>query len=145
MVINQFDGAYRFLSNFASSPIVVGDKYYPTVEHYFQSMKTIVEQESEEIRTSEAPGRAKKLGRKCTLRPFWENIKDEIMMKGLRAKFARKDMSELLLATEDAELVEGNTWGDKYWGKDIYTDEGENKLGQMLVQIREELRNEESS
>lgn len=143
MKINSFDGAYGFLSNFASSPIVIEDKYYPTVEHYFQSMKTLDEAEAEEIRTAVSPGKSKRLGRRCTLRADWDEIKDEIMMTGLRAKFSRRDMQDSLLFTGDAILIEGNTWGDRYWGKDIYTDEGENRLGQLLMILREEIKNEE--
>ena len=143
MKIKEFAGSHRFLSNFANSSILVDEKYYPTVEHYFQANKTIVEAEFEAIRTAETPGRAKRLGRKCTLRPYWDNIKDEVMMKGLRAKFARPEFRKRLLATGDSILEEGNTWGDVYWGKNITTGEGQNKLGQLLMQLRDEIKDEE--
>ena len=143
MEINSFVGVYSFLSNFTSSPMVIDDKYYPTVEHYFQSMKTLDEDESEEIRNAISPGKSKRLGRRCTLREDWEEIKDEVMMTGLRAKFSRRDMKDSLLFTGDHVLEEGNTWGDKYWGIDSITGEGENKLGQMLMQVRKEIKDNE--
>ena len=43
-----------------------------------------------------------------------------------------------LLATGDAELIEGNTWGDRYWG--IVNGAGENRLGTLLMDRRAELR-----
>ena len=61
------------------------------------------------------------------------------MLRFLRDKF--KPGSELagkLLNTGDAELVEGNHWGDRYWG--VCDGEGQNKLGKLLMQVRGELR-----
>ena len=106
-------------------------------------MKTLDEDESEEIRNAISPGKSKRLGRRCTLREDWEEIKDEVMMTGLRAKFSRRDMKDSLLFTGDHVLEEGNTWGDKYWGIDSITGEGENKLGQMLMQVRKEIKDNE--
>lgn len=37
------------------------------------------------------------------------------------------------------QIVEGNTWGDAFWGVDSRTGEGENHLGQILMQVRSEL------
>jgi predicted NAD-dependent protein-ADP-ribosyltransferase YbiA (DUF1768 family) len=49
-------------------------------------------------------------------------------------------MREMLLLTGDCELVEGNTWGDKFWG--VCDGEGENHLGKLLMKIRAELAKE---
>ena len=43
-----------------------------------------------------------------------------------------------LLDTGDRELIEGNTWGDRFWG--VCRGEGENKLGRILMRVRDELR-----
>lgn len=140
MKILQFEGKYRFLSNFTSSPMIIDGKYYSTVENYFQSQKTLDEEESEKIRLAMSPSAAKRLGRQCNMREDWDEIKDEVMMKGLRAKFFRIDMSDELLATNNDILEEGNTWGDYYWGVDFNTGIGENKLGKFLMQLRDEIR-----
>ena len=140
MKILQFEGIYRFLSNFASSPMMIDGKYYSTVENYYQSQKTLDEKESERVRLAMHPGAAKRLGRRCELREDWDEIKDEIMMKGLRAKFSRDDMKKELLATNDDILEEGNSWGDRYWGVDSNTGIGKNKLGKFLMQLRDEIR-----
>lgn len=44
------------------------------------------------------------------------------------------------LSTGDAELVEGNTWNDTWWGVNATTGKGKNMLGRLLMQVREELR-----
>lgn len=71
-MINSFDGEFAFLSNFYNSPISDGEITYPTVEHYFQAMKTSNIEEVMEIAAAPTPGQAKRLGRKCHLRPDWE-------------------------------------------------------------------------
>lgn len=132
-VIDSFSGPYRFLSNFW----VEEDGL--TVEHCFQAMKTLDSEEQHWILEADTPGKAKRLGRKCTLRLDWEEAKDEAMYFLVKDKFfPGSDLASLLLGTGDAELIEGNTWGDTYWG--VCNGEGQNKLGKILMQIREELR-----
>jgi predicted NAD-dependent protein-ADP-ribosyltransferase YbiA (DUF1768 family) len=59
------------------------------------------------------------------------------MWEILQAKFAQHpDLVAKLIATEDEEIVEGNTWNDKFWG--VCDGEGMNHLGIMLMAIREE-------
>jgi len=140
MKILQFEGKYRFLSNFVSSPMIVDEKCYLTVENYFQSQKTLDKIESERIRIAMHPGAAKRLGRYCRLKENWDEIKDEVMMKGIRAKFSCDNMKKKLLATNNDILEEGNVWGDRYWGVDLKTGIGENRLGKLLMQLRDEIR-----
>jgi len=57
----------------------------------------------------------------------------------LRLKFTKHEsLKEKLLATGDEELVEGNDWNDRVWGK--VDGVGENHLGRLLMKIRAELR-----
>jgi predicted NAD-dependent protein-ADP-ribosyltransferase YbiA (DUF1768 family) len=70
-------------------------------------------------------------------------IKQDIMLKGLRVKFGDPVLLAKLLATEDATLVEGNTWHDLWFGRCDCTKhggEGQNWLGRLLMALREELR-----
>lgn len=117
-MIDKFDGQYDFLSNFYPSPIVYKDNkiVYPTVEHYFQAMKTFQTDEHEAIRTAATPGEAKRLGRRCTLREDWDNIKYEVMYRALKMKFKDPELRAKLLVTGDEFLVEGNTWGRQILG-----------------------------
>lgn len=137
-MIDCFDKEYAFLSNFYPSPITDGNLIFPTVEHYFQAAKTTNMEEYEAIAAAGTPGQAKRLGRKVTLRPDWEEVKDQVMLEALRKKFSIPTLREQLLATENKYLIEGNTWGDKYWG--VCEGEGLNHLGTLLMRVREELK-----
>ena len=147
-MINKFDGEYAFLSNFYDSPIPISDGVDTfiarTVEHYFQASKTPSMEEFLDILNAATPGQAKRLGRKCMLYPDWENAKIEVMRQALHLKFADPNLRTKLLATGDKYLEEGNLWHDNFWGN-CYCDKcknivGENRLGKLLMKIREELR-----
>lgn len=141
-MIKRFIDEYEFLSNFYPSPIYDDDgREYPTVEHYFQAMKTFNSQKRELIRLAESPGKAKRIGRLVQLREDWEDRKLDIMEKALIQKFQIPELREKLLATGDEELVEGNFWNDTFWG--VCKEKGENHLGKLLMDIREKIRDGE--
>lgn len=83
-------------------------------------------------------GVAKRRGRKLTIRSDWNKVKDDVMLELLRLKFAIPDLRDKLLATENATLIEGNTWGDTYWG--VCRGIGDNTLGVLLMQVRSEIK-----
>ena len=84
----------------------------------------------------------KALGRKVKIRKDWDSVKDKIMYEILYCKFTQnKNLKENLLNTGDEYLQEGNDWYDVYWGVDIHTGKGLNRLGTLLMKVREELRN----
>lgn len=144
-MIDSFSGDYAFLSNFYPSPIPVAiteNETYnaPTVEHYFQYMKTISDEEGHGILAARTPGEAKRLGRKSRLRPDWEQVKVQVMRDALRLKFSTPQMKSRLLSTGNEFLVEGNSWNDTFWG--VCEGKGRNMLGYLLMEIREELKNE---
>ena len=137
--IDCFDGEYAFLSNFYDSPIEKDGIVYPTNEHFFQAMKTLDNEERKRIAAAETPGKAKRMGRSVKLRPDWEQSKIQIMKEGLTLKFlCHKDLAEKLVATGDVWLIEGNWWGDTYWG--VCNGVGHNMLGNLLMEIRRDLR-----
>ena len=139
--IRCFDGEYGFLSNFYEAPVTCGGLTYPTSEAAYQAQKTLSDEERVQF-TTITPGKAKRLGNKVTLRPDWEDVKLGLMEEIVRAKFTQHpDIAECLLATGDRELIEGNNWHDTYWGVDLDTGQGENHLGRILMQIRQELKN----
>jgi ribA/ribD-fused uncharacterized protein len=133
-----------FLSNFYESPIEFDGITYPTNEHFFQAMKTFHVAERKLIAAAATPGAAKRLGRQTQLRPDWEDIKEDVMLLGLRIKFSDPLLKAKLIATGDAELIEGNHWHDNTWG-DCHCDkckkiEGKNILGKLLMKVREECK-----
>lgn len=138
-MIDRFDGEYAFLSNYSASPFRIDYVLFPTMEHYFQANKADNQNDYLHIAYAPTPGEAKRLGRKIQLRPDWEKIKDNVMLTGLHKKFTDPELRSLLLATGDEELVEGNYWGDTYWG--VCNGVGQNKLGKLLMQVREEIKN----
>ena len=137
--IDSFQGQYRFLSNFWPAEIVFENLTYPSVEHAYQAAKTLSIDERKRIANLPTASEAKKEGRKLAKRPDWEQVKFQVMEECVRYKFTHHaELKAQLLATGEAELIEGNDWGDKIWG--VYQGEGENRLGKILMKIREELR-----
>lgn len=139
--INCFKDEYFFLSNFYESYTTINHIVYPTIEHFFQAQKAMNIEERKAIIEASSPNIAKAIGRKVQLRPHWEEIKDQVMYDGVKAKFSKNPiLKEKLLATGDAELIEGNWWNDTYWG--VCKGVGYNKLGQILMRVRDELNKE---
>lgn len=135
--------AYGEFSNFSPHPIALKGKRWPTSEHYFQAQKFAGTEHEGAVLRARSPGEAARIGRdrKRPLRRDWESIKDDIMREAVRAKFRQHDdLRELLLGTEDAILVE-HTANDSYWG-DGGDGRGKNRLGRILMEIRDELRAE---
>ncbi len=137
-VIDSFDGEWSFLSNFHPSEVHFDGDLYPTVEHAFQAAKTTDPTERAAIRAATTPGRAKRAGRRVALRPGWDDMRIDVMAGLLREKFSDPTLAAALDATGDAELIEGNTWGDTFWG--VCRGVGTNHLGRLLMQIRDERR-----
>lgn len=128
------------LSNFAPPGVELDGTYWPTVEHFFQAQKFTEPEIQERIRQAATPKDARSLGqsRAFRLRPDWDEIREEVMLRGLRIKFRAPSARELLLSTGDRMLVESSPF-DYFWaaGQD---GTGQNRLGHLLVQVRLELR-----
>lgn len=136
--ITEFNGRYAFLSNFWR------EHNGSTVENVFQSMKTTDLIERKRILDAPTPGEAKRLGRGVLLRGDWDEVKLGIMYEAVRDKFKDPELAAKLLATGDAELIEGNSWNDTYWGVNKFTGVGENWLGVTLMQVRAAIKASQS-
>ena len=136
-VIREFIDAYAFLSNFYHSPVKYRNLIYLNAEAAFQAQKESCEKDKEQY-TRMNPAQAKLVGRNCNLREDWEEIKEQTMYEIVKAKFTQNEaLARLLLATGDAYLEEGNWWHDTTWG--VCNGVGQNKLGKILMRLREEL------
>jgi ribA/ribD-fused uncharacterized protein len=141
--ISIFKGNYSFLSNFfqLKTPILHNDIFYPTVEHFYQAMKSLSILERMTVSNIPGAGCAKKYGHSICLRSDWEEAKVSVMRLGLLLKFATNhELKIQLLNTWENVLVEGNYWHDNVWGncmcpKCINT-EGQNLLGYLLMEMR---------
>ena len=152
-MIKEFQGKYRFLSNFWMAPIVLfgsgtdgkPDDIAFSVEHAYQALKADNEEDYFKVLRAASPGEAKRLGKTIKIVSTWEESKLGIMSVLVQSKFEQhEELRKMLLETGDEELVEGNKWHDNYWGKcycpkcDGWT--GENKLGILLMAIRKEYK-----
>ena len=89
------DGRYRFLSNFYKAIMIIDSKEYATVEHYFQSMKHTGTDLEEKIRLASTPLKAKELAWTRELPPDWPEIKEDVMLRALRASNSRYDYKRM--------------------------------------------------
>ena len=135
------DQAWGELSNFSRHAVFLLGRIWPTLEHFYQAQKFAGTSYEEVIRCTATPALAKK--RAAELKEHrcenWAAIKEQVMLKGLRAKFEQHpDLQERLLRTGDRLLAE-HTKNDNYWG-DGGDGTGENRLGHLLMQVRAELQ-----
>jgi N-glycosidase YbiA len=138
-MIESFSGEHAFLSNFALVRVSLDNVVYPSVEHAYQAAKTDNLALRMKICAALSAARAKAIGKSIPLRADWNKVKLNIMLDLVRQKFAHKDYRHQLLATGDQRLVEGNWWGDTFWG--VCRGKGENHLGRILMRVRAELEN----
>lgn len=133
---------YTFLSNFYEAPVFFDRLTYGSNEAAFQAQKCMTEEEKIPF-TEYGPGKSKGMGRRVQLRPDWEAVKVGLMEEIVRAKFTQHpELAWRLIGTGDKMLVEGNHWGDTFWGVDTRTGQGENHLGKILMKVREELKSQ---
>lgn len=136
--ITSFMGGYRYLSNFHLVEVTLDGVKYTSTEAAYQAAKTLDPLLRKPFETA-SPKDSKRMGKALALRSDWEQVKIGVMERLLRQKFARgTQLAQALVATGDVQLVEGNTWGDRFWG--VCGGVGENHLGKLLMKIREELR-----
>lgn len=132
---------YGELSNFAKLGFEADGKYWPTVEHYFQAKKFAGQPYEDRIRLALTPKDARNMGRcrELPIRSDWEYVKVEVMKAALRSKFTNnKAAKNLLLSTGSRKLIESSPF-DYYWGCGS-DGSGENILGKLLMELREELQ-----
>jgi GTP cyclohydrolase II len=134
------DQPWGELSNFSRHAVFIDDLIWQTTEHYYQAQKFISKHDQELIRCASTPMLAKSKADEMphlAKRTDWKTIKESIMLKALRAKFSQHpNLHEKLLSSGNRKLVE-LTINDSYWG-DPGDGTGQNRLGQLLMQIRKE-------
>lgn len=134
--INSFSGEYRYLSNFWLCQVPYQGVNYPSSEHAYQAAKSLDWTERLRISGIKTCREVKYLGQSLLLRPDWESVKVEVMREVLWNKFTENlNLLQRLIQTGDVLLVEGNTWGDTFWGE--CDGKGQNHLGRLLMEIRE--------
>lgn len=138
-VIILFKDEYNWLSNFYPCTIEYGQFKFHSVEHAYVSEKCDDYKWKEKCADkSITTGQIKRAGRRVPIRPNFEFEKVKIMESLLRIKFQKEYLREKLIATYPKVLVEGNYHGDTFWGYCLKTNNGQNKLGILLMKLRDE-------
>ena len=142
--IRNFQGEYLLFSIFWPCEVMVSGIPYPSSEHAFQAQKTLHLPSRQLMSKLATPGKAKRYGRSLKIRPDWDLMKLSVMEDVVYSKFMQNDdLCRKLIDTGDAFLVEGNSWGDQFWGvapgKDGSSTRGHNWLGRILMLQRSRL------
>lgn len=152
-MINNFKGEHSWASNFSLHGFWYDNIWFPSNEHFFAAMKTLNREHRIAISKAAKSWIAKRMGSpngykgfKIELRDDWNEIRDDVMLYGLRKKISNHPfIARKLVATYPEQLIEGNWWHDNYWGdcscqrcKNI---PGLNKLGKLWEKVRLELIN----
>lgn len=140
-LINLFRDGYSFLSNMSRAKVTYNGLEFMSSEAAFQSAKCAREEDRQTLSKTLKGKDARSYGSSVEMVPDWEQIKDEVMVRVVYAKFTQNPLlMEKLLDTGNAKLVEGNFWHDNYWGKCACkkcTDKASpNVLGRSLFFVR---------
>lgn len=135
--VRGFYAEYRPLSNYHLESFVWSERVWPASENAYQAAKRTNREEWGMFLTA-TPAKSKALGKTGTLRPDWEQVKENIMLSILWAKFTGCPIARgVLKDTGSAYLEETNWWNDRVWG--VCRGEGQNRLGLLLMQVRDVL------
>lgn len=132
-------GEVDWMRNDYCDDLVVNGITYPTLEHAYQAAKFTDPLIKREIADADDVRAARSIGRnKSGIRDDWDDVKRGVMSSLIRRKFSTNDqLAERLAKTGDAEIVmEGY---DEFWGTGR-SGYGENALGKILMEIREEIQ-----
>ena len=141
MVINQFVDKYSWLSNFEPCLVELDGKSYPSVEHAYQSEKTMLPSwkflcKKKDIKAYEIKIRSKNIIHGYHWNDFY---KVEVMEKLLIQKYNQEPFKTMLIETNPIEIIEGNYHNDTFWGFCLKNNVGKNTLGKLIMKIRENL------
>ena len=146
MAITKFEGEYACFHNYFMCKVIFDEQDFRNSEAAYQAQK-YAKQKSRNIYRTMAPSTAHLRGQKIKpLRPKWDEVKDELMHKVVFEKFYQNEkIRDILLSTGDEEIINENDYHDNYWGVCTCEKcreeniEGQNKLGKILMQVREEI------
>lgn len=162
--VPEFGGHDRVFSNMTKMPVAWGDdvtplRVWPCNELPYVLGKTrepgvrqaLVEaHDSAGTDDPEAGGKkVKTAGARIAVRPDWDQMKLGHMRLLVEDKIRRNPtFAATVLATGSGAIVEGNYWGDTFWGvatrdvpkKGVKAGEGANNLGRLIMAERDRMR-----
>lgn len=113
--IRRLTGSFYFLSNFYKAPMSYGGRVY---ENSFSAYKAQSCRDADRVRVME------------------DIVKEKFLQ--------HPELKRKLEATGDAEIINGVSEPNPFWGINTDTKEGENRLGEILMRIRESFKNAEN-
>ena len=138
-MIHTFADETRWLSNMMTVDVVYDGYSFKSVEQAYQYAKC----ETDEWRAvcqdpNLNPYQIKRKSKDIVIRDDWDKVKLLVMEGLLIQKFNQEPYQELLLATGNQNIQEGNNWNDTFWGVDLKSTPniGENHLGRLIMNIR---------
>ena len=139
---NRGEPYYEF-TNFYPAAVIIDEQRWPSTEHYFQAQKFVGTPYLDIVQGLPSARDAFQLSRNPTVsqwrRSDWDTVKDDVMLKALRCKFAQHtDLMNLLWETGEREIIE-HTSNDSYWADGGGPGRGLNKLGKLLMQVRDDI------
>ena len=146
---------YGFLSNWYQSSFEVDGVTYKDSEQYMMAQKALLFDDVDtykKILNANTPEEYKKLGRQIT--PYvdekWAAVRKDVCKRGVMAKFMQnEDIRTKILSTENRPIFEASPldsiWGigvDEATASKMNIDEfqGQNLLGKLLMEVRDEIR-----
>lgn len=136
-----YEQEFYVFSNFSSFKLEWNGVLWMTSEHAYHSEKFEDSELLEQLQDTRSAHDSMRLAyaNRDKYRKDWDNVKLEIMKKILKAKVQQHPyVKKKLLESGDKELVE-NSWRDLYWGWGPNKD-GENHLGKLWMEVRDEVR-----
>ena len=141
---------YGAFSNLFRRPMEFEGRVYPTAEHAYQAGKARKDEVREWILSAPTPSLVAMAAHGLypwDIVPEWSRTKFDRMRKVLKAKFSQhEDLKKLLLSTGNARLVEAGRTDNavnRTWGE--VNGKGQNMLGVLLMEVRDEIRALEAS
>jgi ribA/ribD-fused uncharacterized protein len=133
------------MTHYAVPGTTYTEEVYDSTEHAYQAAKFLDPEIRARFRYEGLkPGQAKRMAAnmKSRVRKDWFQVNIPIMRDLLQQKFTYSILKRKLMASFSAELVEGNTWHDNFWGNCVCGERpeceapGQNWLGKLLMELR---------
>ncbi len=146
--VHGFKENNSWLSNGWPCNIKVGGLTFPSAENVYQAAKFYKNKEIVKKFSQITPVEAKVLSKKLydTNRedydPDFKNKREGVMERAIVRKFTQNEyLKRKLILTGDFKLENTNSYGDTFWG--CGNQGGQNKLGEILTNLREKLSTEQ--
>ena len=141
-MINIFRGEYNWLSNFYDCTVTYDGCEFKSVEHAYLYAKSPKDPDWLRYCLKETASIVKRKSKSIDIRGDWDDVKLDIMYDLLIQKFNQEPFKTKLIETGEQNIIEGNSWGDEYWGVNlsVQPNYGENHLGRIIMKIRKKIK-----